>query len=998
MNDTVQTNNEGSTRALGPCLRICHLNIEGISRSKCEFLQRVLTQNKIDVVAIQETHAESEDQLVSRGNIPGFEILGATYHRNYGVATYIRNKIENASLCRASTNNNIHEVAIKVGETTIVNIYKPPGCPWPPEVLQDNPHPSIYVGDFNSHHENWKYEQNDQNGESLMSWSEETNTHLIFDAKERGTFRSAAWRRDYNPDLCFVTKNKNNQPLAVSREVLSDFPHSQHRPVIIEVGVNIPIINSFPRPRWNFLKADWTTFAEDLDKCLGWIPPTRDSYDRFVGAVISTAKKNVPRGYRKEYVPGWNDRCENLYQEFTETNDREIADELLHSLDAARREKWMNTVENLDFSKSSRQAWTLLRNLGGSKRKLKDNHPITPNNVASHIVKTSRAPRDRTHTTTVKRELRSLKQTASPASEFSRPIAADEVAAALSKTKSGKAPGFDGIHPEFLLHCGKYARVWLAKFFTNILESGKIPYPLKRAKIIAILKPGKSNDMPQNYRPIALLNCVYKLLERIIYDRIGGRIFEVIPIEQAGFRPNRSCTDQILSLTTHMEAGFQKKLKTSVAFIDLSAAYDTVWRQGLICKLLRVIPCNKLATLIDSMLTDRSFKVIMGDLKSDQMKLNNGLPQGSVLAPLLFNLYISDLPETISQKFGYADDWAIAAQDRSMEATEHILTADLERLGDYFRRWRLRPNATKTEVTCFHLDNAQAKRKLNVHFENRTLNHNSHPKYLGVTLDRTLTFKEHLRNTAAKLKTRNNIIQKLCGTTWGSSAAVLRSSALGLVYSAAEYAAPVWLNSKHTGLIDVQLNHTMRMISGTIKPTPLHWLPVLSNIPPPNLRRENALLREYGKLLNNEELPIHRDVPALEINRLRSRHPPLIKAKNTHPLNPDINNLWKTQWRESVPQSSQNMPCIDVQPPGFDLPRKTWTTLNRIRTNNGRCADSLHRWGKAVTPECDCGADRQTIRHIVEDCPLRRFAGDPDEFLTATESAINYVTNLDVCL
>jgi len=96
------------------------------------------------------------------------------------------------------------------------------------------------------------------------------------------------------------------------------------------------------------------------------------------------------------------------------------------------------------------------------------------------------------------------------------------------------------------------------------------------------------------------------------------------------------------------------------------------------------------------------------------------------------------------------------------------------------------------------------------------------PRYLGVKLDRTLTFKQHLEALKDKLKTRNNIISKLAGTSWGCKANTLRTSALALVYSAAEYCAPAWSRSAHCKKIDTQMNHTMRIISGTVKSTQTH--------------------------------------------------------------------------------------------------------------------------------------------------------------------------------
>lgn len=414
----------------------------------------------------------------------------------------------------------------------------------------------------------------------------------------------------------------------------------------------------------------------------------------------------------------------------------------------------------------------------------------------------------------------------------------------------------------------------------------------------------------------------------------------------------------------------------------------------MIYKLLRTIPCKSTARIINSMLADRTIQVVMGSDISTPRKLKNGLPQGSVLAPLLFSLYISDIPETRSRKFGYADDWVLATRCKSFEETEEILTADLHIVGKYFRKWRLQPNATKTEVSSFHLNNKLAGRILNIQFENTTLAYNKTPKYLGVTLDRTLSFKEHLTKTAEKLKSRNNIIQKLCGTTWGASASTLRSSALGLVFSTAEYCSSAWLNSPHIHKVDVQLNNTMRMIAGVIKSTPTQWLPVLSHIPPPKLRRIHALTSEYRKIVGNENLPIHQDIDAANGNRLRSRRPPIKTAKVAVEGEFNLTTTWTREWME---QQNSNLPCITQKPPGFDLPRNTWSMLNRIRTQHGRCGYMMHKWGKRPSPLCDCGQP-QTIYHITEQCPTRLYHGRSEDFLMATPESIDYVNKLDVRL
>jgi hypothetical protein len=146
----------------------------------------------------------------------------------------------------------------------------------------------------------------------------------------------------------------------------------------------------------------------------------------------------------------------------------------------------------------------------------------------------------------------------------------------------------------------------------------------------------------------------------------------------------------VLALTSYIESGFQKRLKTGVVFVDLTAAYDTVWKDGLIHKLYNVIPCGKMVSLLEDMLSNRQFRVFVEDKSSKFRFLNNGLPQGSVLSPILFNLYTSDLLPTNSRKFIYADDLAMTYQHQNFENIENGLSEDLIPLNKYFTKWRLR--------------------------------------------------------------------------------------------------------------------------------------------------------------------------------------------------------------------------------------------------------------------------------------------------------------------
>jgi hypothetical protein len=393
------------------------------------------------------------------------------------------------------------------------------------------------------------------------------------------------------------------------------------------------------------------------------------------------------------------------------------------------------------------------------------------------------------------------------------------------------------------------------------------------------------------------------------------------------------------------------------------------------------------------MLTNRFFRVFLNDRASRWRKFNNGLPQGSVLAPTLFNLYIYDFPTVQSKVFSFADDALLAIQTKSFEEAEKILSEDLLKSRKYFSDSGLKLNELKTEVSCFHLNNKEAHRELNVCLDDNRINHNFCPKYLGVDLDRTLTFKHFLEKRAQKIKTRNNLIQSLAGTSWGANANTLRTAALGLVWPTAEYCSPSWLNSSHISKIDVQLNNTMRLISGTLKCTQLKWLPVLSNIAPHHIRRKKALSNVISKSIRLDNSLLCDELKVVPPVRLKSRNPPWINYAEVENYN--IKEAWIANWNTEPPVNEHLITDPTKSLSGDLLNRKIWTSINRFRTNTGRCNSLLHKWNMCPSPNCDCGA-LQTMDHIVNSCPLRKFPGGMTRLNNLNPDAIQWLESLDI--
>jgi len=237
-----------------------------------------------------------------------------------------------------------------------------------------------------------------------------------------------------------------------------------------------------------------------------------------------------------------------------------------------------------------------------------------------------------------------------------------------------------------------------------------------------------------------------------------------------------------------------------------------------------------------------------------------------------------------------------------------------------------------------------------------------------------------------KLKNRNNLLMKLPGSTWGASANSQLSSALELCYLAAEYCAPVRSCSAHTSQVDVQLNSTMCLISGTLRSTPLPWLPVLSNIEPPAIRRKAATDKLVEKIVKHDSWPIQPDILNPSLLRLTSRKP---LWQDFQPV--DINSRWSHNWKSAQVVNSHLVCDPTIQQLGFDLPRQQWSLLNRFHREQGHCSAWRRKWRLTDTDLCPCG-ETQMMSHIVESCPLTKLNGGLSQLHSADEDDVLWLT------
>jgi len=205
---------------------------------------------------------------------------------------------------------------------------------------------------------------------------------------------------------------------------------------------------------------------------------------------------------------------------------------------------------------------------------------------------------------------------------------------------------------------------------------------------------------------------------------------------------------------------------------------------------------------------------------------------------------------------------------------------------------------------------------------------------------------------------------------------------LALCYSAAEYCTTVWWRSAHTSQVDVQLNSTMRLISGTLHSTLFPWLPVLSNIELPALRRKAATDKLVEKIVKHDSWPIQPDILSPPLLRLTSRKLLWLDLQLV-----DIKSRWRHNWKSAQVVNSHLVCDPTIRQPCFYLPRWWWSLLNRFHTEQGHCR---RKWRLTDTDPCPCG-ETQTMSHIVESCPLTKLNGGLSWLHSTDEDAVSWL-------
>lgn len=450
----------------------------------------------------------------------------------------------------------------------------------------------------------------------------------------------------------------------------------------------------------------------------------------------------------------------------------------------------------------------------------------------------------------------------------------EEIHATINKLRTNAASGWDGISSYFLKRYAKILAPVLCHIFNTCFLTSIFPTSLKRAVIHPIFKGGDRN-LPNNYRPIAVLSALSKVLERIVNKQIIHYLerFKLLSPNQFGFRKNKSTSDAVHSLINNVTENLNNNKKVLTVFLDLAKAFDTVPVSTLLIKLESIGVRGSPLEFFRSYLSDRSQSVVIDNHKSEELPIQYGVPQGSILGPTLFLVYINSLCNlnvTNAKIVSYADDTAITFSANTWTELQTVAQDGFNTITKWLLSHTLTLNATKTNFVIFSISNTTQSSisiSLKAHscsIQNQCqcpdLNSVEKIKYLGILLDKNLNFKTHISTLTNRIRKLIYIFKTLRHV---ANPAIIRNVYFALCQSVLTYCISCWGGAAKTTLKPLEIAHRAILKVATFRPI---------RFPTTELYKACNLLNVRQQFILHTILLQHLKTPYLKISKRRKNN------------------------------------------------------------------------------------------------------------------------------
>ena len=675
---------------------------------------------------------------------------------------------------------------------------------------------TILTGDLNAKHHFFGSTTTNNKGDDLFDLTEQHDLTVANDPQDHTRLNPRTGETELL-DYIIVPKCCRNK---ISSSFTGPGLGSDHFPlhVTLDLAVRPPPPDLIQIRPYN--KCDWTKFKEGLHDKITEIRldnelTNKDGIDKAIQNIEQVIKqtldevcplktiKNFSSSLDKETIvliklrrklrrlKQKNPDLRPIYNIFRNLTDTAISKD--------RRRKWHSATEDLNHQ-DGRKFWQTFGRLTGCKNKdiraprltrpdgTKTNTPSETADCFSETLALSHTPHtgpnyDKETEEVVKDFIQTNEDRLTPSFTqrqtedhwLTDKVTTEELDSALKKCKNNSSPGPDNIKYITLKHLPPTAKTALINIYSACITTGYFPLRWKTAIGTMIPKPHKDKTRPTNYRPISLLNTMGKTLERIIKTRLTTHLTETHPINdfQRAYQTGKDAADIHYRLSEEIHTSTTTRQMTAILSLDVEKAFDTVWHDGLRYKLDKLDIPDPTLRLLSSFLSDRTISVKINDSLSRPARLRAGTPQGSVLSPLLYIIYVNDVPlQDLHARAGqFADDLSTWTTTTNLTKAKLRLQRPLDKIEDWANKWKVKINVDKTQF-MYTTDRSRTKTGP-LRMLGQDINPSSNLKLLGLTFDKKGTFHQHCKTKADEATARTRLLRRLTGTTWGANTKTL---------------------------------------------------------------------------------------------------------------------------------------------------------------------------------------------------------------------------------
>ena len=992
-------------------LTMCHVNIRGLNDNSLAAIKANLS-GVYDIITLSETFLSANTGNVSL-DIPGYHEVIRKDRPTFGggVALYIQSNLSYVRRIEYERTD-LESIWVSVntcdGQVLLCTVYRPPSCFSFWEAFEENidtikstpgAKHLVILGDLNA-------DPGTVMGRNLQNICSTHNICCLIDKPTRYTATSQS---------CLDQIITNMPNFVVRTEVLPPVYVNDHCTVTAELRFKLPIEEAYDRYVWLYKDADFDGFREYLanynwDECFvpddveqtsrKWtetflniarmfvpnkVVKVRPNDKPWFNSELRRLRRKVHRAHKKlnvgptdqNYKAKWDDyvSIRKKYKDSLKEASKKYNEQLNRTLSQSgvNEKKWWSTVNTILGRAGDDSIPPILDPSTGCYAKTsKDKAEIFNKFFLSHTTVTADGS---------DLPFESEQGTSCSLCEIS--VSVEDVLDQVKAISTNKATGPDNLSAKLLKEAGASIAPVLARLFNMSLRSNIMPKCWKRANVIPIHKKD-SKQSASNYRPISLLPVISKVFEKVVFKYVYNYLHRnsLISYHQSGFKPKDSTINQLAYLYHTFSKALDDKKDVRIIFCDVSKAFDRVWHRGLIYKLNRIGVSGSLLSWFESYLSDRSQRVVIKGQCSEWGEIEAGVPQGSVLGPLLFLVYINDLIEAVDCDIKlFADDTTLYISVDDHKVASDTLNRNLCNVKVWANRWLVNFNPEKTESLV--VTNKKKESYPPVLYNNEPIREVDSHKHLGLTFNSKLSWSQHIGSLVARIAKLKDVMLYLKNRL---DRYTLNNIYITFVRPKLEYACIIWAdctNRDKVMLERCQLSFA-RIVTGARKGTKTELLYDEVGWPRLEERRQQSTLIYFHKLVHGNApdyvcslLPEANN--SSSYNLRQSNALPPVRARTEKFNNTLIVNgikLWN-----SLPPNVQELHelsefkkaiCVkcDKNPLYLVGSRKLQITHAQIRMNCSLLAAHLYGLHVKDSPNCHICNVKEDSKHYFLECKI----------------------------